>query len=213
VFAGGTGLAGAHRLVHRMSEDVDFKIVSLDTKPMSGNKLRQQLGELRDRITASLLTANFPIDPADESQLHSRDSNRYTTYQLRYEEFGTAGAPLRPTIQIELSYASLRLSSVNLPVASFVAEAFGHPPEIPAIACVSITETAAEKIVALTRRTAMEQAGLSRAPSDPTLVRHIYDLHVIRNHIDRTAAVELARLVAMQDATQFKNQYPGRPHW
>ena len=47
------------------------------------------------------------------------------------------------------------------------------------IACVSVVETAAEKLVALTRRTAMEMAGLSRDP-DPTLVRHIYDLHMMR---------------------------------
>lgn len=72
---------------------------------------------------------------------------------------------------------------------------------------MNITETAAEKIVSLTRRTAMELAGFSRAP-DPTLVRHIYDLHLIREHVDRAAAVELARLVAVQDAEEFKNQYP-----
>ena len=46
-----------------------------------------------------------------------------------------------------------------------------------------MTETAAEKLVALTRRIAMELAGLSRDP-DPTLVRHIYDLHLMQGHID-----------------------------
>lgn len=207
VFAGGTGLARAHRLIHRMSEDVDFKIVPLDAKPASGNKRRHELGELRGRITTGLHAAGFLIDPTDESQLHSRDSNHYTIYQLHYGEPGRLGASLRPTIQIELSYATLRLPSVSLPAASFVAEAFGHLPEVPTIDCVNITETAAEKIVALTRRTAMELAGLSRAP-DPTLVRHIYDLHLIRDHIDRARAIELARLVSVQDAKDFKNQYP-----
>ena len=114
---------------------------------------------------------------------------------------------LRPTIQIELTYALLRQPSNSLPVISFVAEAFGRPAELAAIDCVSITETAAEKIVALTRRTAMEHAGLSRDP-DPTLVRHIYDLHLIWKHIDVSTATTLARSIAVKDAEEFKNQYP-----
>ena len=71
-----------------------------------------------------------------------------------------------------MSPAPLRHPPVMLPVSSFIAEAHGRAPEIPKIACVSLTETAAEKLVSLTRRTAMEMAGLSRDP-DPTLVRHI----------------------------------------
>ena len=73
--------------------------------------------------------------------------------------------------------------------------------------CVSVTETAAEKLVGLTRRTAMILAGLSRDPA-PTLVRHIYDLHAVRDHIDKTAAIDLARQIAQKDAEEFKNQYP-----
>ena len=54
VFGGGTALARAHRIIRRMSEDVDFKIV-----PAAGSTgepqsiVRQQLGALRDRITAN----------------------------------------------------------------------------------------------------------------------------------------------------------------
>lgn len=76
---------------------------------------------------------------------------------------------MRPAIQIELNYAALRRPFFSLPVASFVAEAFGRSPEIPTVACVGVAETAAEKLVSLTRRTAMELAGVSRNP-DPTLV-------------------------------------------
>jgi hypothetical protein len=68
-----------------------------------------------------------------------------------------------------------------LPVSSFVAEATNRQPEVPQLACVGLTETAAEKLVSLTRRTAMEMAGASRDP-DPTLVRHIYDLHLRSAH-------------------------------
>lgn len=207
VFAGGTCLARAHKLIRRMSEDVDFKITPLDTDPVSKTRRRKELGDLRDRITASLQAVGFSIDPVDSTQLRSRDDNRYTIYQLRYATPGPAGEPLRPTIQIELNYAPLRRPFISLPVASFVAEAFGRFPELPTVACVGVAETAAEKLVSLTRRTAMELAGVSRNP-DPTLVRHIYDLHVTRSHYDAAEVVELAREVMQQDAEEFANQFP-----
>ena len=106
-----------------------------------------------------------------------------------------------------MTYAPLRRAPVTLPVSSFVAEAHGRPPEVAEIACVSVTETAAEKLVALTRRTAMELAGLSRDP-DPTLVRHIYDLHMMRAHLDMAAVAALVRDIATADAEAFRNQYP-----
>ena len=80
-------------------------------------------------------------------------------------------------------------------------------PEVPAIPCVSVIETAAEKLVSLTRRTAMDLAGASRDP-DPALVRHIYDLHMMREHLDPAVVAALARDIAAADAHEFRNQYP-----
>ena len=80
MFAGGTARARAHKLVRRMSEDVDFKIVAPADLAMSNNQRRNQLGALRDRITAGFLGAGFAIDVADARQLHSCDANRYTVY-------------------------------------------------------------------------------------------------------------------------------------
>jgi predicted nucleotidyltransferase component of viral defense system len=204
IFAGGTCLARAHRLVARMSEDVDFKIVSDESVSLSANRRRRQLGELRDRITAALQAAGFDLGPGD---IRSRDANHYTVYNLRYAGPDGAGEHLRPTIQVELNHARLRRPAVTLSVTSFVAEAFARPPELPAVACVSTTETAAEKLISLTRRTAMELAGLSRAP-DPNLVRHIYDLHAIHAHVDHAEAIDLIRSIAQSDAQEFGNQHP-----
>lgn len=207
IFSGGTCLARAHKLIRRMSEDVDFKIVPIDANPVSKTQRRKQLAELRDKITASLHAAGFPIDPADSAQLRSRDDNCYTVYQLQYATPGEEEAPLRSTIQVELNYATLRKPRVELPVASFVAEAFGRTSEIPAIPCVTVEETAAEKLISLTRRTAMEIAGLSRAP-DPTLVRHVYDLHITRERYDSPSVVALAQEIMSQDAEEFRSQFP-----
>lgn len=210
VFGGGTALARAHRLVRRMSEDVDFKIVPGAAAPASRNGLRRELGRLGDKVTAALQGAGFAFDPADKTSVRSQNENRYTVWQLPYESAGGAGQGLRPTIQIELTFSQLRLPPVTLPVSSFVAEAHGRPPEIPALPCVSLTQTAAEKLVALTRRTAMEMAGLSR-DVDPALIRHVYDLHMMRDHIDIPRAAALAAAIATTDAAEFRNQYPAYP--
>jgi predicted nucleotidyltransferase component of viral defense system len=156
VFAGGTALARAHRLVRRMSEDVDFKIVPKADAPVSRNGLRQQRSALRDRVTEALQRAGFAFDPNDAAQIRSRNENSYTIYQLPYNAIGKAQQGLRPPIQVELTYAPLRRPSVKLPVTSFVAEARKRPPEVPILACVGVIETAAEKLVSLTRRTAMD---------------------------------------------------------
>jgi len=158
-------------------------------------------------VTQALQDAGFAFDPADKASVRSQNENRYTVWQLPYAGTGGAGQGLRPTIQIELTYSRLRLPAVTLPVSSFVAEAYGRPPEIPALSCVSVTQTAAEKLIALTRRTAMEMAGLSR-DVDPALIRHVYDLHMMRGNIDTTQAAALAGEIARTDAAEFRNQYP-----
>jgi hypothetical protein len=164
-----------------------------------------RLGKLGDRVTEALHAAGFAFDP--KACTRSQNENRYTFWQLPYASDSGAGEGLRPTIQIEMTYAPLRQAPVTLPVSSFVAEAHGRPPEVAQLSCVSVTETAAEKLVALTRRIAMELAGLSRDP-DPTLVRHIYDLHLMQGHIDPVQVATLARDIAAADAQEFRNQYP-----
>ena len=95
----------------------------------------------------------------------------------------------------------------TLPITSFIAEATKRPAEVPAIACVSVIETAAEKLVALTCKTAMELAGASRDP-DPRLVRHVYDLHMTRDYVNPAAVAALAGAIAAADARQFAAQHP-----
>jgi predicted nucleotidyltransferase component of viral defense system len=203
IFAGGTALARAHKLVQRMSEDVDFKVVLPPPTTLSRNGQRKRLGELHHQVVDALVHAGFTDTPKGKGG----DENRYVVWDVPYETTSGVGEGLRPTIKIELTFAQLRLPSLTLPVSSFVTEAFKQPPEVPAIACVSLAETAAEKLVSLTRRTAMELAGLSRDP-DPTLVRHIYDLYALRDHVDPVEVANLAHEIAKADAAEFRNQYP-----
>jgi hypothetical protein len=104
VFGGGTALARAHRIIRRMrrmSEDVDFKIVSRPAAAVSRSILRQQLGRLRDRVTATLQAASFAFDPYDPTTTRSRNESRYTVWHLPYASESGAGEGLRPSIQID----------------------------------------------------------------------------------------------------------------
>lgn len=204
VFGGGTALARAHKIVQRMSEDVDFKVVPLPAAPVSRSGVRRQLGQLHKRVTEAFKGAGFAFDPGAS---WSMDSNRYAVWQLPYTSDNGAGEGLRPTIKVELNNTLMRRPTIVLPVSSFVSESTNQPPEAPAITCVSIVETAAEKLISITRRTAMELAGAGREP-DPTLVRHLYDLHMMRTLIDPAEVITLARAIAKADGEEFRNQYP-----
>lgn len=201
IFGGGTALARANKLVKRMSEDIDLKIV--------GNEVsnRPALRRVRDSVTEALLSAGFQFDPKNQEHRHSRNESRYTIYQLPYVPIVGGEGTLRPEIQIETTVSALRCPVTNLSVSSFMAEAFKLPAEVASISCVSVTETAAEKFVALTRRTAVEIAD-AKGFRDPTLVRHIYDLHIIRAHYDVSEVAALAKTIMTQDAEEFGNQFP-----
>ena len=201
VFGGGTALSRAHRLIRRMSEDIDLRIVS-DVQPTRGS-----LRGLRETITKALLDAGFVFDPTNKAQRETMYEGRYTLYRLPYQPVAAGRGSLRPEIQIETAVFPLRRATVTCSVRSFIAEGFDRVPELPAIACASLTETAAEKFVALTRRAGAEFAGLRQA-RDPTLPRHIYDLHVIRDGFDAGDVAALAREVMAADAQLRGRNYP-----
>jgi Nucleotidyl transferase AbiEii toxin, Type IV TA system len=85
------------------------------------------------------------------------------------------------------------------PVISFLAEAFKRPPEVPAIACAAIEETAAEKFVALTRRAGAVLAG-AQSERDPT--------HAIREHYEAADVAALACKIMQSDAETYGHQFP-----
>jgi predicted nucleotidyltransferase component of viral defense system len=201
VFQGGTALSRAHRVIERMSEDIDIKIVSKGPPP------RPVLRRLRESITGELLKAGFTFDPKNPEHLKSNYESRYTLYRLPYEPIAAGQGALRPEIQIETSVWTIRRLPIELSVTSFVAEAFKRPAEVPVIACAAIAETAAEKFVGLTRRAGAELAGVQR-DRDPTLVRHIHDLHAIREHYDPADVAALAREIMLADAATYGHQFP-----
>lgn len=133
--------------------------------------------------------------------------NRFTRYQLPYRPVTDGKGALRPEIQIDLLAIQVRRPSIDRAVRSFVAEGFDRPAEVASIACADVPENAAEKLVALTRRAGAELAGL-REKRDPTLVRHVYDLHVIRENYDAADVAGLARGIMIDDAKTYGRDFP-----
>ena len=202
VFAGGTAIARAHRMTARMSEDVDIKLVPADPS-MSKSAQRRQLSEIKGVILAALRDRGFDVgDPV------ARNANANINYHIAYPGMSLT-EPLRPHILLETTLSSPRLPTTFLPLSSFVAEAHRLPPEIARIECISATEAAAEKLVALTRRTAGHLEGTKPDAYDPFLVRHVYDLHGIFPHVSANEVVGLARSIALDDAEQFQGWFPG----
>ena len=201
VFNGGTALSRAHRLTRRMSEDIDLKIVS------DAPRSRAELRTLRDNVTKALLNAGFAFDPANAAHRNSGNASRYTIYRLPYTPLVAGEGALRPEIQVETAVWPLRLPSVEQSVTSFWAEAFKQPPEVPSISCVALVETVAEKFVALTRRAGAELAEAG-GPRDKTLVRHMYDLHIVRSHYDPAEVITLAKEIIRADVEAYGHQFP-----
>lgn len=201
VFSGGTALSRAHRLIRRMSEDIDLKIIS--DAPIT----RPALRHLRDMLTKTLLEAGFQFEPDNPAHRESGNASRYTLYRLPYAPITHGEGSLRPEIQIETAVWPLRRPAVERSVTSFVAEAFKRPPEVASIPCVALVETVAEKFVALTRRAGAELADAG-GPRDPTLARHVYDLHMIRAHYDLAEVALLSREIMLADAAAYGHQFP-----
>lgn len=205
VFAGGTCLARAHRVVERMSEDVDFKVIAGPGAPSSKSGRKAALSVLKGKVCDALRGSGFHFDPVQD--VRAQDGNTYMMFLLDYAERQEDMPVLRPKIQIELNFTVLRTPAEPRPVLSLVAEALKETPEVPAITCTGLTETAAEKFVSLTRRTAMLLAGVARNP-DTSLIRHLYDLHQIRTYIDLTRFKDLVDDIQKQDGEQFGHQHP-----
>ncbi|HGT2644511.1 TPA: nucleotidyl transferase AbiEii/AbiGii toxin family protein [Legionella pneumophila] len=206
VFCGGTCLAKAHKIINRMSEDVDFKIqLKQTTVHFSKTRLLKELKEYRSYIESSLnlmaeLTAGEPI---------VRNEGRYSKIELSYPSSFEANAGLRPHLLLEFTLSDVRGDIEYLPITTLIEDNLKNvvlfsPCSAP---CVAVNETATEKWVGLTRRIIAIERGYHE--DDKSLIRHVYDLNAIQqaDKIHDNFFV-LAKDIVINDAQQFKNQHP-----
>ncbi len=206
VFAGGTSLSKIFRPTGRMSEDVDVKIFLTEkAKELSGNQLRKSLGEMKNLISDRLKTVNLPVT---KDCIVSYDGNRSIKFKIPYVQGFQSSSALRPEIKLDLFLATPFSPPVEKPVYSFVSDISGKPPEIPAIRCVDIETTSAEKIVLLTRRVAASLYGI-KTSDEGVLIRHVYDLHVVAPYLEYSSSFsEIVNRVMKYDTHKYKNKNP-----
>ena len=204
VFAGGTCLAKAHRIVDRMSEDIDFKIQIKTNENFSRSRLIKELKEFRALIKLSLIIAGLTtIEDV------ARNEGKYQRVILKYPNTYPISSALRPDLLLEFTLSDIRLSVENLSVKTIIEDVLKEvslftSPQTP---CISVNETAIEKWVGLTRRViAIER---KYHPDDSALVRHIYDINsIVKANKINANFFTLAQAIVINDAKQFKNQHP-----
>lgn len=205
VFCGGTCLAKAHRMIQRMSEDVDFKIQL--KKPevyLSKTRKLKELKNFRESIKATLKLSNFTLGNSTV-----RDEGQYSRLEINYSSVFSAKTRLRSHILLEFTISESRLSTIPLAVKTLIEETLDNVIvyEPFTVDCVSVEETAIEKWVGLTRRVAAIER--SHIADDETLIRHVYDLNTIKQCNGITENFfNLAGAIISNDARQFKNQHP-----
>jgi len=205
VFCGGTCLAKAHKIVQRMSEDVDFKIQrKAATNDFSKSYMLKELKafrlELQERFIIPNLIASDPV---------VRNEGKYSRIEFTYPSAFILNENLRPHILFEFTLSNIRRDVVNRSVKTLMEEVIPNLHLLPEseTLCVSAHETAIEKWVGLTRRIIAIERGYHY--DDQSLIRHVYDLNAIESAEPITDDfLMLAKEVVLNDALQFKNQNP-----
>ncbi|WP_354682480.1 nucleotidyl transferase AbiEii/AbiGii toxin family protein [Cupriavidus necator] len=217
VFAGGTCLSKAHRIIERMSEDIDIKVM-LEAVPdgyvlPKGQSDRARLGDLHRAVEACLTGLGFgnvKLEQMDNPI--TRDSRRYYCLMVSYDSrFRDLSGVLRPQLKLELIHRSLELGMEKLEMGYMLDQFVSRKDPLRfSMACISVAETLAEKVLSLLRRCAWKWDGHQRGPLDPTLVRHVYDVWRIATSrpVAMDGALQVFPAVVNKDRLAFRGQHP-----
>lgn len=206
VFQGGTSLSKAYRVVDRLSEDIDFRVMQRPAAAGLGKGARRsRLRAFRHALIEALRGAGLAVPDEGIRVLYE---GRFMRIKADFSE-GGGKSYLRPHILIECFVGDLALEPKKKEVSTLVkrvlSEECQHVPFF--VNCVSLDETAAEKWVALTRRVA--NAEIRPRQSDKHLVRHMYDLyHLSAGRILTGEYAEIVNRIMEKDRQQFKHHNP-----
>lgn len=205
VFSGGTCLAKAHQNIFRMSEDIDIKMIPYpDTLALSKNKQRQLRRDIHQLILDMISESDtFRLAAAPKK----RNEGKCQQFLIEYPREHDALGALRSHLQLDLTESDLLEAPVELSLSSLYASILKKEGEVKNITCVTVGSTASEKFVSLLRRTAAHARDNSRA-DDETLIRHVYDLHLIYESMARPSDFkQMVQQVIEIDKRQFGNQH------
>lgn len=195
IFSGGTALSKAHKLIHRFSEDIDYRLHAVNHTP---NK--KTLSRFKHELIGALRNAGFVID---EERIVARSANKYFMFYIRYDRQFEHFA-LRPDIKVEVTLDSPKLPVLTLPVGSLVATLTGKAPEVEGVLCLAFVENAADKLSAAIWRISARIRGAEG--DDVTLIRHLYDLALLKDSVIGNAHfAALDRATIEADSERTKN--------
>lgn len=170
VFSGGTSLLKGHALIRRFSEDIDFKLgLSAEFLEKSQGQKKTALSAFKKSLVAGWSGAGFEV-----TDVEAGSGNAFIRIDMDYPSVLEPHPSLRPHIQVELSAKPPRLSPVDRPLISFVAQNRRDAAEVTSIPCVDPVETAADKMSAFCWR--MLTRDRDSEKDDPTIIRHLHDL-------------------------------------
>ncbi|HVW69520.1 MAG TPA: nucleotidyl transferase AbiEii/AbiGii toxin family protein [Steroidobacteraceae bacterium] len=214
VFSGGTCLAKAHRLIGRMSEDIDIKVFlkppATPLSPKFGR--RSRLKVLHDSILGIFQRLDLPlISSGGRKSPHIRDQHRYCCIGAGYQSGYEPHASLRPELQLELIERPPLLPIEKRTFGYLYENLTGLPQTVEvSIHCISVSETAAEKVLSLLRRCAWKWRGYQEGEMDQALVRHIYDVARIAENASGALgeAQGIFAALVVKDRAEFAGQNP-----
>jgi len=166
-FSGGTSLATAWQLIHRFSEDIDFKVGVKAASPSAERGVRSAY---RKKLLEGLSDFGVVLDGAPLVG----NMSRFFRASFHYGATFPAATGVRPTLKIEMTFAETQLPPISRPMQSLLGQALKAEPEVSALLCVDPIETAAYKISALAWRAAARNR--NSEADDPSIVRHLHDL-------------------------------------
>ena len=201
VLCGGTSLVKGHKLVARMSEDMDFKVVV--AADLSKNQRSLVLSRLKKHMSSLLADDGYSIE-----RVSAHDQNSFFRIELGYSPAFPLEAALRPHVLLEFTAENPFLPPVVCPLTSFLGLAVPEEKHSASLPCLDVEETVAEKSVAFLRRS---RSSRSQPPEsrDRRLVRHLYDIGSIGPNGVQHSTVETAFANAIgRDSAKYATQDP-----
>lgn len=209
VLCGGTSLVKGHKLISRMSEDMDFKVVV--GSDLSKNQRSLFLSGFKRQITALLSGEGFAVE-----RVTANNQNNFFSIELGYSPAFLIEAALRPHILLEFTAESPFVPPVVCHSTSLLGIAVSEELHSVSFPCLDVEETVAEKSVAFLRRSRNSDAQ-SGELRDKRLVRHVYDIGSIGADGRAGSQVGAAFVNAMgRDSRKFATQDPEfaeNPKW
>ena len=189
-----------------MSEDIDIKLApSAATDTLSKNQQRKLRNDFERDIIRMIETSDVFTC---ESPTLKQNESRHQEYEVEYPRNHKEHSSLRPNILLQITEFPLLQTKLPKSIASMYAQVADLPHEVTSINCVSLASIAAEKVVAILRRTALEESSQS-THHDDRLIRHVYDLHLMNEHLPEYQEMQdLIDEVIEMDIYQYGDKHP-----